>query len=56
MKNLKNILALFVLTLAFYPANANATTSNSQTATITTMAEDGPGNQGNEVSQRDDED
>ena len=55
MKNLKNILALAVLSLAFYSVNAAATTSNtSEIATINTFAEDGPGDQGNEVADRED--
>jgi len=57
MKNLKNILALAVLSLAFYSVNAAATTSNtSEIATINTFAEDGPGNQSNDVLERGDED
>jgi len=53
MKNYKNILAILVLSIALYSVNASATTNNSETATFETLAEDGPGDQGNDVEQRD---
>jgi len=56
MKNYKNILAILVLSIALYSVNASATTNNSETAAFETLAEDGPGDQGNEVEERGDDD
>lgn len=53
MKNFKNILALVVLSIAFYSCDAEVTMDNPQAETI---AEDGPGDQGNDIDERDEED
>ncbi len=59
MKNLKTTLALFVFVLALTSVNVNATTTNLQdtkNTTVQTLAEDGPGEQMNEVEERGEED
>ena len=55
MQNLKNILALLVLSLALYSCDAEVTMDNPQAEAIETLAEDGPGDQDNDVDDRDDD-